>query len=153
MKKLKMTLTQLNIQYKSQETFNSSLTIAIIVHLVCIYFITIHFNKSPERKTTNIAFLGAILDPFETDKIKTPNYFSVKNTLNPKLENQQHNKNTVTILTKPHLNQDLNQNHKILFKSPPEQKNAVPEIIKNKPITNDEYRFLPQPYQHLKLWP
>ncbi len=146
-----MTSHQLNIHQKSKNIFNNNLIIALTIHLLFICFITVRFNEFPTKKITNIAFLGAILDPLETDRIKTQNNFSVKNTLNLPAKDQQHNGNTATALTKPHLNQNLNQNHKTLFKSPPEQKNPVPKIIHNMPIASDEYPFLPQPYQHLKL--
>lgn len=148
-----MTSLRINIQQKSQSLLNNNLILAIIIHLIFIFFVNVHFNITPPKKTTNISFLGAILDPFETDRIKTQNYLSTNNTLTLPTNNHQHNKNTATALTKPRFSQSFYKNHKTLFKSPPEKEKISPKSFQNKTMTTDEYHFIPQPYQRLQLYP
>ncbi len=142
-----------NISQKSINIFVPELIITITVHLLLFNITTFNFNAPISKPNTPITFLGAILGPLEIGKVERQNYFSPRIPIVFSAQNQKPLSRTITAPAKPSLSQNVDNEHKTFFKSPPnpdklEQKKEIPMDI---PTQKSRDMSLPTTYQRLKL--
>ncbi len=123
---------------------------AITAHLVFLNFFTFRFGPPTSQHNVKIVFLGAILDPFEVEKIKPPVFSPKFDIVLP--QEQPTAQRPITATKKPNLGTVVQTHPKAVFKLPPQAQSQSSPIFAN-PAETLKDPASRQPYQHLKLYP
>lgn len=140
--------------YAQQKFFNPlsiGLITSLVLHFVFFHSIIFKFNPLIRPTHTEIAFLGAILDPFEIEKIKSQRSLSpVVPTNLTKIPEPP--SRAMTAPAKPNMTNDMKMNDsKVIFR----ERIQVPAKAQTKNSKEDnliEKDFSIKPYKKLRLY-
>lgn len=143
------------MQNYSQQKFFNALNVGFItslaLHFAFFHSIIFTFNPLTRPTYTEIAFLGAILDPFEVEKITSTRSLSPVAPTDL-TEIPQPSSRAITAPTKPSMTNGINTNNsKVIFRErvQPPTKTQAKNSKKENLIEKD---FSLQPYKRLKLY-
>ncbi len=139
------------LQNLTDNTFTRALVAALIAHILFFSLATLHMPPITTASRTEVAFLGAILDSFEIEKI------SSEKTLAPDVsrilkKTDQRAGRTITSPSKPNFTQQVNVHPKNFFKSAPETGSPAKKLPAAPEQENHATQGEPQPYERLRLY-
>lgn len=140
--------------YTQQNFFNPlsiGLITSLVLHFLFFHSITFKFNPLIRPTHTEITFLGAILDPFEVEEIKSKR--SLSKTISADLARiPEPSGRAITAPAKPSMTSGINTNRsKVVFRervqppAKPQEKNS-----KNENLIEKDFSL--HPYKRLKLY-